>query len=232
MQNNFLKLAPFQHIQSILGLISGIVGTSVVLFSGWDSIPGWGRDLILFFVTIVTLIYIIVPVQRWAKETRELIKETMWQRRMLLELARLLQDGRFLFEQNSTCSLTNYLDSISNGLVQDQALYPVVKRLAERFHILGDWQRSLLTFANIGFSDRPPFVQTVHGILMLYHNAAEIVRELANVKLPENDSLGIYKDQERMSKEKYNQYMGDVERLLEKIARKLPELKTGAFARF
>ena len=226
------KLSPVQYFQSILGLIVGIVGTSVVLFSGWDSIPSWGRNTILVLVTCVTLIYIIVPTQRWARKRIGLIRERRKQQLNLRDLALLLQKARFLYDPHLTCSLRNYVDSICNVLVQHQAPHSTVRRLAERLHILGDWHWSLLTFANSGFSHKTPFASIVRDITMLYRDTADVVRELATMKIPEDCTLGVYNDQERMTKEKYNQHIERVEQLLEKSAKVNPELHTWPFHRF
>jgi hypothetical protein len=104
--------------------------------------------------------------------------------------------------------------------------------LAECLHLLGDWHLSLQTFANTGFRHSGPFERIVRDILMLYRDTANVVRELADMQIPKDCQLRVYNDQRRMIEEKYNQHVAQVERLLDRIAKTNPELRTGAFHRF
>ena len=154
------------------------------------------------------------------------------QRQSLMQLAELIQEARTLFDPHLTCSLRNYVESVCNAVVQNQSVHPQLKRLAERLHLLEDWHWSLLTFANPGLISNAPFTDIVRHIVRLYRDTADVVRELASIKLPGVGSVKAYDDQRRMMKEKYNQHIGRVEQLLARIAKVNPELQTGAFHRF
>ncbi|MCK4607345.1 MAG: hypothetical protein KAU35_08630 [candidate division Zixibacteria bacterium] len=229
------RLSPVARSQLILMLIGGVVGFSISLFTDWESIPLWARYPILGFIGIafmVTLVLSIIPASHLFRGWIASIGRRRQQRRTLLELAGLLQEARMLFEPNASNSLRAYVDSICNSVVQDQSVHPQLKRLAERLHLLEDWHWSLLTFANPGLISNAPFTDIVRHIVRLYRDTADVVRELAIMKMPEDGSVRAYDDQRRMMKEKYNQHIGRVEQLLERIAKVNPELQTGAFHRF
>ncbi len=227
--------SPVARSQLILTLIGWIVVFSVPLFTDWESIPLWARYPILGFIGIasmVTLVLSIIPASHLFRGWIASIGTRRQQRRTLLELAGLLQEASILFDPHSIGSLRNYVDSICNSVVQDQSLHPQFKRLAECLHVLEDWHRSLLIFANPDLTCNAPFTDIVRHIVRLYHNTADIVRELARIKLPGDGSVQTYDDQRRMMKEKYNQHIGRVEQLLERIAKVNPEIPTAAFYRF
>lgn len=226
---------PVARSQLVLTLIGWVVGLSVWLFTDWESIPLWGRYAILSFIAIsflVTLIQGIIPASRLIKTWADSTRIIRHQRQSLMQLAELIQEARTLFDPHLTCSLQNYVESVCDAVVQNQSLHPQLKRLAERLHVLEDWHLSLLTFANPGLISNAPFTDIVRHIIRLYRDTAEVVCELASIKLPGDGSARAYDDQGRMMKEKYNQHIGRVEQLLERIAKVNPELQTGVFHRF
>jgi len=227
--------SPVGRLQLILTLISWVVGLAIVLFTNWASIPLWARYAILGLIAIsflVTLVLGIIPASRLIKTWADSTRRTRHQRQSLMQLAELIQEARSLFDPHLTCSLRNYVESVCNAVVQNETLHPQIKRLAERLHILGDWHWSLLTFADTGFRHSAPFVMVVRDITMFYRNTADVVRELATMKMPEDGPVRAYDDQRRMMKEKYNLHIGSVERVLERIAKTNPELHSGGFHRF
>lgn len=227
--------SPVARSQLILTLIGWVVVFSVSLFTDWESMPLWARYPILGFIGIafmVTLVLSIIPAWQLFRGWIASVGRRRLQRRTLFELAGLLQEARTLFDPHLTCSLLNYVESMCNAVVQNQSLHAQLKRLAERLLVLEDWHLSLLTFANPGLISNAPFTDTVRHIIRLYRDTADVVRELASVKLSGDDSVRAYDDQRRMMKEKYNQHIGRVEQLLERIAKVNPELQTGAFHRF
>lgn len=227
--------SPVARFQLILTLIGWIVVFSVPLFTDWESMPLWARYPILGFIGIafmVTLVLSTIPAAHLFKGWIASIGRKRLQRRTLFELAGLLQEARTLFDPDLTGSLRNYVEPVCKAVVQNQSLHPQFKRLAEHLRVLEYWHLSLLTFADPGLISNAPFTDIVRHIIRLYRDTAEVVFELASIKLPGDDSVKAYDDQRRMMKEKYNQHIGRVEQLLERIAKLNPELQTGAFHRF
>lgn len=223
------------RLQLILTLIGWVVVLSVSLFTDWESMPLWARYPILGFIGIafmVTLVLSTIPAWHLFRRRIASIGRRRLQRRTLFELAGLLQEARALFDPHLTCSLRNYVESMRNALAQNQSLHSQFKRLAERLQVLEDWHWSLLTFTNPDIIGNAPFTDTVRHIVRLYRDTADVVRELASIKLPEDGSVRAYDDQRRMMKGKYNQHMGRVEQLLERIAKVSPELQTAPFHQF
>lgn len=223
------------RLQLILTLIGWVVVLSVSLFTDWESMPLWARYPILGFIGIafmVTLVLSTIPAWHLFRGRIASIGRRRLQRRTLFELAGLLQEARTLFDPHLSCSLQNYVKSVCNAGVQNQSLHPQLKPLAERLRVLEDWHWSLLTFADSGLICNAPFTDIVRHIVRLYRDTAEVVRELASIKLPGDGSVRAYDDQGRMMKERYNQHIGRVEQLLERIAKVNPELPTGPFHRF
>lgn len=222
------------RLQLVLTLVA-VVGLAIELFTNWASIHRWGRYAILGFIAILALVALvrgIIPVTRLIKawiDSRRMIRH---QRKSLRQFAELVQEARALFDPQLTCSLRNYVESMRNALAQNQSLHSQFKRLAERLQVLEDWHWSLLTFTNPDIIGNAPFTDIVRHIVRLYRDTADVVRELASIKLPEDGSVRAYDDQRRMMKGKYNQHMGRVEQLLERIAKVSPELQTAPFHRF
>ena len=227
--------SPVARFQLILTLIGWVVGLAIVLFTNWASIPLWGRYAILSFIAIsflVTLVLGIIPASRLIETWADSIRIRRHQRQSLMQLAELIQDARTLFDPHLTGSLRNYVEAVCEAVVQNQSLHPQFKRYAERLRVLEDWHLSLVTFANPGLINDAPFTDIVRHIVRLYRDTADVVRELASIKLPGDGSVKAFDDQRRMMKEKYNQHIGRVEQLLERIGKINSELQTGAFHRF
>ena len=230
-----MRPLPMARLQLILTLIGWVVVLSIALFTDWASIHLWLRYAILGFIAILSLVAIvqgIIPAIRLIKAWADSIRMIRRQRQSLMQLAELIQDARTLFDPHLTCSLRNYVEAVCKAVAQNQSLHPHFKRLAERLRILEDWHWSLLTFANPGLINDAPFTDIVRHIVRLYRDTADVVCELASIKLPGDGSVRAYDDQGRMMKEKYNQHIGRVEQLLERIAKVDSELQTGPFHRF
>lgn len=219
----------------VFNFIGWLVAIAVGLFPIWESIPAWAKYTILVFIIALVLLTIIlglIPASKVIRNRLYLLQLKTKQRRFLVEFAIIVHEGRFLFDHNKTDSLLNHINSISLALVQDQTLHHKLRGLTERLHVLSDWHYSLLTFADCNFKCDADFTRIVRDIVRHYQDIADVVRELANIELPENNSLKAYRDNERMTKEKYNQHISRVETLLERVAAVNPELHVGSFYRF
>lgn len=229
------RALPLGRLQLILTLIGWGVGFVVLLFTSWTSIPMWVRYMIMGFIGLsfgTTLVLGIIPASRLLKSWVDSARKKRQQQRNFMQLTEIVQEAGRLLEPHMTYSLLHYLDSLSNALVQDKTLHPQIKRLSERLHILSNWHGSLLTFANSGFRQKALFARGVRAITMFYRDLADIVRELARIRLPEEGSIMAHDDQRRMVKEKYNQHIGRLEQVLEAISKVNPEIQTGVFHRF
>lgn len=229
------RALPLGLLKSILNLIGWGVGLVVLLFSNWIPIPMWARYMIIGLIGllfVVALVLGIIPAYKLLKSWFDSARKTRRQRRSLMQLAEIVQEARMLLDPHLSFSLLSYLNSLCNALVQNQTLHPLTQRLSERLHILSDWHWSLLTFADSGFKQKKLFTRRVRDITRFYQDLANVVRELATIRLPEEDSIRTYDDQLRIVKEKYNQHIGRLEQALETISKVNPEIHAGGFHRF
>ncbi len=229
------KIWPLGLLQLIFTLIGWGAGLVVFLFTKGTSIPMWFRNILIGFIVCtfgVTLVLGIIPASRLLKSWVDSARKKRQQQRSLMKLAEVVQESHHFFAPHQTNSLLNYVNSLSHTLVQDQALHPHIKSLSERLQILSDWHGTLFTLAESGFKQKILFHKIVSDITRFYYDLANIVRELANTKLPEEGPISAHDDQRRMIKDKYNQHIERLEQVLEAINKVNPEFQTGNFHRF
>ncbi len=235
LRADYPKTTPLGLTQLILTLVGWGVGLVILLFTSWATIPVWTQYLIIGFICLsfgVTLVLGIIPATRLFTGWIHSLKRTRQQQRSFRKLTDIVQDAQFLFAPHSTYSLGHYVDSLCNALVQSKTLHPEVKRLSERLHILSDWHESLLTLTSIGFKRKELVTRIVGDMTLFYRDVAEVVRELAATKLPDDGSLVAHNDQRRMTEEKYNQHIERLEQALEELRKSIPEVNSGIFYRF
>jgi len=225
----------FGHLNIILSLIGWIIALTIGFLPNWESIPIWTKYVLLCIIGILvlfTLILSLIPVLRIINGWIIALRIRKKQRYMLNELVILINEGRFLFDPHHTNSLKNYVDSIYGFLVKDPSIEPQLKRLAYCLSILSDWNYSLRTFMKIGFSRKTQYERIISDIVRHYRDTGDIVRELANLQIPDQYKTRIFNDQRRIVESKYTEHIGRIEKQLERLSKFNPSFHAVTFHRF
>ena len=231
-ETEWSKRTPFHHLQILLALISGVVSPLVVVFAGWSSIPRWGQLTILGIVSIVALIYIVVPTTRFVNNRVRRFHQKTLRRKILTEIQGLIREASMLFDPHSVSSLRHYVEAIANLLIQNSDLHSKLQRLSERSLILSHWHDCLLVLTDRETANGQNFDEVIRNVSRFYHGVSDVVRELASIDISKENTARAYDNDARMAKQKYNQHVERIDQVLSRVAEHIPNFHVGIFHRF
>ena len=230
-----LKTTTAHSVQLILSVTGWAVTLTVVVLTKWDTLPNTLKYIIVGFISLsflVSLVLGLIPAVRSIRRHLHRLTVKRQQRLVLYRLDETLKEATLLLESDRTSSLRNHMNSLCNDLVQHKEIHNQLKSLIKRLDILANWHWSLLAFGEARHADNMSFMRQIRAITSFYREIADVVGEFSVIELPSEMSVRSHSDYGRMAKDRYNQHMGRVERLLEGVQKVCPDFYTGGFYRF